>query len=70
MKSRYGRDLFSCFFLPGGAGSLRLAAVKGAPLRRGVSEPLTARTAVKASSGEEKERALPGAEFLSSRRKP
>ena len=55
MKWRYERELFSCFFLPGGAGSLRPAAVKGAPFSwRGVSEPLTARTAVNASFWEEK----------------
>ena len=51
---------FFLLFLPGGASSRRPAAVKGAPFsRRGVSEPLTARTAVKASSGEEK-----GARFM------
>src|SRR5260370_38355075 len=49
------RETFLLLFLVGGAGSRRPAAVKGAPFsRRGVSEPLTARTAVKASSREEK----------------
>jgi hypothetical protein len=54
MKLREERHFFFLFLL-GGAGSRRPAAVKGAPFsRRGVSEPLTARTAVKASSREEK----------------
>ena len=54
MKLKNERHFFF-LFLPGGAGSLRPAAVKGAPFfRRGVSEPLTARTAVDASSREEK----------------
>jgi hypothetical protein len=54
MKSREVKYIFLLFLL-GGAGSRRPAAVKGAPFsRRGASEPLTARTAVKASSGEEK----------------
>jgi len=54
MRSRYERSFF-LLFLPGGAGSRRPAAVKGAPFsRRGVNEPLTARTAVNASFGEEK----------------
>ncbi len=54
MKSRDKRSFFLLFLL-GGAGSRRPAAVKGAPFRRrGASEPLTARTAVKTSSGEEK----------------
>jgi hypothetical protein len=54
MKSRDKRAFFLLFLL-GGVGSRRPAAVKGAPFsRRGGSEPLTARTAVKASSGEEK----------------
>lgn len=54
MKSRDERHFFF-LFLHGGTSSRRPAAVKGAPyFRRGVSEPLTARTAVNASSGEEK----------------
>jgi hypothetical protein len=41
MKLKYERHFFF-LFLPGGAGSRRPAAVKGAPFfRRGVSEPLT-----------------------------
>jgi hypothetical protein len=54
MKLKYERHFFF-LVLPGGAGSRRPAAVKGAPFfRRGVSEPLTARTAVDASSRKEK----------------
>ena len=55
MTAKSVRPFLFLLFLPSGAGSQRPAAVKGAPLSwRGVSAPLTARTAAKASTREEK----------------
>jgi len=55
MKTKSVRPFLVLLFLPSGGGLQGPAAVKGAPFFwRGVSEPLTARTAAKASAREEK----------------